>query len=139
MLRTEGLEVNRENLQNYRLKHGNCFLAEEIVRRVKNMKTDKIVLSTMRRSEDYEIPKKAFGEIKMILVEADERIRFERVHSRGRENDPKTIEDFRKQCDRDAQIFDFGRLFAHADFIIENNGTKEELHEKIDDIMKKLG
>lgn len=40
----EGLEITRENLQNLRIKYGNTFLAEEVVKRVKNRKKKKYYL-----------------------------------------------------------------------------------------------
>ena len=35
MLKKEGIEPTRENLQAYRVKHGNTFLAEAIVAKIK--------------------------------------------------------------------------------------------------------
>ncbi len=134
----EGLELTRDNLQNLRLKYGNTFLAEEIVKRVKKSTSDKIVLTPLRRSEDFEIPQKEFGDIIMILVESDDRIRFERISKRGRENDPEDFEEFQRQAKRDADIYDFDKTFSYAKFKITNNGTTEDLKKEVDKVMEKL-
>ena len=138
--RKEGLEVNRDNLQNLRIKYGNTFLAEEVVNRVKKSGHNKIVLTPLRRSEDYEIPKRVFGTaVKLLVIESDQSVRFERLNKRGRENDPKDITEFQRQDTREWQIYDFDKTFSYADFKIINNGNINALHKEVEKVMKKLG
>ena len=139
MMRKEGIKPTRINIQNYRLKHGNTFLAEAIVEKIKKSSHDKIVLTPIRRPEDYEIPKKAFStKIIMIHVVANEKVRFGRLKARGSTRDPKTFADFKGQEKRELEIFNFEKTFKYADYVIENNGTLKELHGKLDKLMKKL-
>ncbi len=138
MCKNEGLELTRDNLQNLRLKYGNTFLAEEVVDRVKKSGKDKILITPLRRSEDYEIPNKELGGIVMILVESDDKIRFERLSKRGRENDPKDFEEFQRQAKRDDDIYDFDKTFSYAKYRIQNNGDIDQLKKQIDKIMEEL-
>ena|SRR3989338_1458588 len=134
--KNEGLELTRDNLQNLRVKYGNTFLAEEAVKRVKASGKKKIILTPMRRSEDFEIPKQEFGDaLKLIVVDAEPKVRFARLNKRGRENDPKDFDEFLRQEKRENEIFNFDRTFSYADFSIENNGSVRELEQKIDKIM----
>ena len=133
----EGLELTRDNLQNLRVKYGNTFLAEEAANRIKKLKDDNIILTPMRRSEDFEIPKKEFGEnVKLIVVEASIKKRFERLSRRGRENDPKDYEEFERQEAREKEIFNFDKTFSYADFKIKNSGSIDDMKKEIDKIMK---
>lgn len=141
ILRSEGIEPTRKNLQEERVKRGMRFLAQEVVKRIKNMAkkgVEKIVITSVRRPEDYEIVKKAFGDYKLIQIFADKEKRFERMKKRGRPGDPKTLEEFEKQENKDKEIFEFEKTFKYADYKIDNNGTKEDLRNKIDELMKRI-
>lgn len=135
--RREGLTVTRDNLQNLRIKYGNTFLAEEVVNRIKNSKDSKIILTPLRRSEDFEMPKREFSnKVKLIVIEADAKIRFGRLKSRGRENDPKDFKEFERQEAREMEIFNFEKTFSYADFKIKNNENIDVMKKEIDMIMK---
>ena len=138
--RKEGLEVTRDNLQALRVKYGNTFLAEDVVKRVKKSSNKNIVLTPMRRSEDFEIPRKEFGKaVKLIVIESSQKERFERLKKRGRENDPKDFKEFQRQEEKENKIFDFDKTFSYADFNVENNSTLDHLHKELDKVMKKIG
>jgi dephospho-CoA kinase len=137
--RKEGLEVTRDNLQNIRVKYGNTFLAEEVVKRMKASKKQKILIEPLRRSEDFEIPKKEFGKnLVFILIDVEQKTRFERLKKRGRENDPKDFKEFQRQEKRESEIYDFDKTFSYADHVVSNNGTPATLKKEIDKVMKKI-
>ena len=139
MLKEKGIKPTRENLQEFRKQHGNTFLAEEITKRIEKGGWKRVVINGVRRSEDYEIPKKKFGEkLKMILIKADKIKRFIRLKRRGSERDPKSIKEFEKQERREYKIYDFNKTFSYADFVVENNSTIEDLKSKIDKIVGEL-
>jgi dephospho-CoA kinase len=77
-------------------------------------------------------------------VTADPNIRYERILSRGSVKDNVTKEQFFTQQKREEEgtgdptksnIFDAIKV---ADFVIENNGSVKELHDKVDDILSQL-
>ena len=139
MLKEKGIEPTRENLQNYRVSHGNAFLANTVVKKIERSNHDKILLTPIRRPEDYEIPKKVFGaNIVMVLVAADEKTRFQRLKKRGSPRDPTTLEEFRRQDKREIEIFNFEKTFTYATHTIENNGTLEDMQKKTDAVMRKI-
>ncbi|NCB45169.1 MAG: hypothetical protein EOM59_21480 [Clostridia bacterium] len=74
----------------------------------------------------------------ILAVDADSKLRYERMKARN-ENEgdsSKTYEDFLKDenAEADRQI---PGVIKTADFLIENNGTLEELHRQIDKIIEK--
>jgi len=137
MLKERGLPPIREEKRKLRRERGNRFLAEEVVKRIQGQHWQKIVLSPIRRPEDYEIPKKAFPELKLLLVQADPRIRFKRVLERERDK-PRNWEDFLQEEKKEEEIFHFTKTFTYADYTITNNSSLQELHKEIDKMMKQL-
>jgi len=75
-----------------------------------------------------------------IAVDADLNIRFERISKRGSEKDQTTFEAFAKHEQEEMKSDDpnknnLAAAIAAADYRIENNGTREELHARIDEVL----
>lgn len=139
-----GLEVNRDNLgmvqREQVQKYGITWFAEEVVRRIKANKWQKVVINGTRRPADAAVPKAAFGkDYILIQVDADPEIRFERMKSRARIGDPKTLEEFLHQEALDKKNFDFETLKKYINYTVTNNGSFEELQAQVDTLLKKAG
>lgn len=83
---------------------------------------------------------KAKGAV-IIGVDAAIPVRYERVVARGSEKDNVTYEHFLAQIEREetgSSHHNIRTVMAAADYVIENNGTKEELHEAIEAIYKEI-
>lgn len=134
------LEENRENLQKIstmlREYWGSDILSKTIYCDVKNDKHDVITVDGVRRFEDVEFLKKIPG-FKLVYIEADLEKRYERLIKRREDADDatKTLEGFKKDLEREAEL-EVKKLKDQADFIIENNGTREELYAQVDKIIK---
>ncbi len=76
---------------------------------------------------------------RFIFIETDLLIRYERVKMRGTKADDrnKTFDDFVRDHERAADR-EVRNLKDEADWVIENNGTLEELRARVDDIMKQV-
>lgn len=80
----------------------------------------------------------------VIGVTADPEVRYDRIKARGSVKDNVTKEEFIEQQKREEEGTDDpnkSNIYAalkQADYIIENNGTLEELHQQIDDVLIKL-
>lgn len=90
-------------------------------------------VETLRRRKDFHL----------IAVDADPKIRFERLKIRARESDPKTYEAFLELEAREAHSPDpttqqLNRTFEMADAVVYNNTTIEELREQVRQVIQTL-
>lgn len=79
----------------------------------------------------------------LLTIDADPKVRFERLVNRNREGDPRTYEAFLELEAREAQTPDpasqqLNRTAQMADAIVYNNGTTEELKEQVRQVVQAL-
>ncbi len=136
-----GVPVTRDVLvglgNELRAEFGPGVLAERIFAKLdpeKNYAVDSIrhpsEVRVFRRRADF----------LLACVRAPERLRFERLRQRGRENDPKTFEDFLALEARESQsgVSSDQQLDAaikSADVIIDNTGPVKMLHDRVKDVL----
>ena len=145
--RKRGIELTRKNLQDLgdemRKKFGLGILSEKLI---ENMEVEKsYVVGNIRNPGEVDVLRKKFGKnFVLVRIEASKEIRFERLMKRRREKDPETFEEFKKVEERDfgKNEKEFGQkhfdVFAMADFVVQNNGSFEELKENIFEFLKKI-
>lgn len=134
------LEKNRENLQKistiFRENFHDNILSEVVFFDAKNDKAEIVAIDGVRRKADIEFFKDIPG-FKLVYVEAEMKTRYERIIQRGEKSDDnsKTFEEFEKDHLREAEkeIRDLKQI---ADFVIDNNGSFQDLYKKIDEIIK---
>ena len=143
-IRRQGKEIDREILievgNRLRGDFGPGILAERIVR---DLEADQnYVIDSIRNPSEVEVLRKRGG-FTLLGIDADPEIRFERSRKRGRENAAGTLEQFlneeRKELDSEdpaqQQLNATGRL---ADLTVANNGSLDELHRRLDQILAPL-
>jgi dephospho-CoA kinase len=134
-----GLKMDDQSVGGFaaeeRKQHGPSIWAERTLAVVKE---DKCIIDGPRSLEEVERFRQAFGQ-KMLLVAvfAPERARFQRLSLRGRTDDPKNVEDFRRR-DRRELGWGIGSTFASADLIIVNDNTIEGFREKAAKVLERL-
>lgn len=140
-LQKRNLEINRTNLQDVgnelRTKFGPSYITQELFKIAKENKKDAIIESIRNPKEAEFI--KANGGI-MLAVTADQKTRFERIKLRGSEKDSVTFEEFQKQEEREMQNTDpnaqnLPRCIEMSDFVVNNDGSIDELYEQIEKII----
>tara|TARA_Y100000310_G_scaffold344866_1_gene460109 strand:+ start:2751 stop:3278 length:528 start_codon:yes stop_codon:yes gene_type:complete len=143
VLREEATKLNiehtRDNLINLgnelRSKHGSNYLAKKTLEKVK----DKAVIDSIRNPEEIN-ELKTNKDFKLLAIDAPIELRFERMKSRSRLGDATTIEKLKEQEQREntetksSQQLD--KCIELADQLIINDGSLEELHNKIKDIIQ---
>lgn len=136
------LGETRENLQKLstllRDNFGQDILSLVIAKEAKNSEDEILVIDGVRRLSDIKFLKDLPG-FKLIYIEADVEKRYKRISVRGENSDDntKTFEQFKKELEQESEIQIKG-LRNNADYIIDNNGSIEELHNRVDEIIREL-
>ncbi|MBI2265504.1 MAG: AAA family ATPase [Armatimonadetes bacterium] len=143
-VRKRGLEPTRDNLiakgRELRAHHGTGYLAERIMER---LEPGQNTVADSFRHEDEVAVFRRLSEFYLIAIQAEPEVRFERVCSRGRENDPRTLEEFQEVERQEgtslrAEGQNLTATEALADHVITNNGTLEELQKSLADLLPRL-
>lgn len=135
------LEESRENLQKistiFRQNFHDDILSEVIANDVKGDPHEVVAIDGVRRLADIAYLTK-LPEFKLVYIEANIEKRYERITKRGENIDDvkKTFEEFRKDHEREAEL-QIKELKNHSDFILDNNGSFEDLYKQIDKIIEK--
>lgn len=137
MLEERGLPPVREEKRKLRLERGNTFVAEEVVKQLRATPREHVVLNSLRRPEDFEVVKEQFPQAKLVVIDADEKVRFERTMKRERDR-PKDWDDFLAFEKIEEEVYHFTRTFTHVDFRVPNNGTLEDLYHQLDEVVNVL-
>ena len=133
----QGKPVTREVLvetgNRLRKEFGSGVLAERVFARLdpeKNYAIDSIrnptEVQVLRRRRDFFL----------VHIQAPQRLRFERLRQRGRENDPKTYDEFLALEAKEASSLDsnnqqLDETISLANTTLENGGPLREFHEKV--------
>lgn len=137
-LRNKGQEITRDNL----IRMGNTMreefspdiLAQKIMKKAKG----KAVIDSIRNPKEVEYLRKQEGFI-LLAIDAPPEIRYERVKKRGREESVLTLQEFiAKEAEEMSTVERSQQLqvcMKMADFTIQNNGTLQELHKKLEKLL----
>lgn len=141
IVRNEGLPATRENLQMITEKcyerFGKTYFVEETIRRIRRANQSRMLITGIRAPTDITTLRENFqSDFVLICVTADKRKRFQRLLARGEPRDPKTWQEFLRQDRAEENIFQITEACSLADYRIDNNGTVEELFQRIDRIIK---
>ena len=138
-----GMENNRDSMvavaNDLREKFGSGYIAEELFNRALSSK-DNAVIESLRTVGEIETLRKK-GNFTLLAVDADPKIRYERVSTRGTSTDNISFERFladeqREMVSIDPNKQNLSECIKKADFVIDNNGSLEELNGKIEKILQ---
>jgi dephospho-CoA kinase len=136
------LEQNRENMAHLSLYLRKAF-GEDIFSKVlladaKGKENDMVVINGVRRSPDI-IHLENEEHFYFIYVETTPEARYARLIQRRQNTDDstKTEAQFEKDALRETEI-QIRDLKERADFVINNDGTLEDLYKQIDEIVGKV-
>ncbi len=135
----DSLENEEVVAKDLRKKFGRDIVAKRIAEKISNLKKDYVCLVGPRNIEELEYLKD-FGEIILLVIEADKKIRFERMKRRGDSRDPKTFEEFewRENKNLELGIDKVLKTKKYPKYVIQNNGTPEELKKHVEKIIRMI-
>ncbi|MDD5464354.1 MAG: AAA family ATPase [Candidatus Moranbacteria bacterium] len=134
------LEQSRDNLQALstmlRKTYGEDIMAKGMYHDAENNENDLVVVDGVRRMSDITYLKE-LPHFKLVYVEADMENRYERIAKRGENPDDakKTFEEFQKAHENESEI-QIRDLKNYASYIVNNDGTYQELYAQVDKIIK---
>ncbi len=142
VIKERGMVVNRDSMiavaNELRATHSPSYLVEVLYNRAQENEGDAIIESLRAVAEVEKI--KELGGI-VIGVDAEPRLRYERSVLRGSAKDNVTYEKWEAQEKEESQNDDPTKqnipgALRRADYILLNNGTLAELHQKIDELLE---
>ncbi|HXK21673.1 MAG TPA: deaminase [Myxococcota bacterium] len=143
-LRARGIEETRERMIEtgtaIRARFGPGGLALRLIDRL--APDLNAVVDSIRHPAEVEVLRQRSKSFRLIWVDAPEAVRLERLRARGRGGDPTSLEDLRRLEARELGSDDPAaqQLLAVrelADFTIENDGSLESLHERVQEVLER--
>ncbi len=135
-----GIPIDRSHIHEFvnemRKERGNGYLAEEMIKKIKG----NAVVSGIRNSEEIRIFREKFGNaFKLIAVQTPIEARYVRAKERGRIGDAISFERFKTEEEKEKAAesgsHEVDNVMALADVIMNNDGSKEDLFQKIDTLV----
>lgn len=138
----QGIENNRANMRNVanelRGKHGNDFLITYYLTKMADEQPANAAVESLRAIAEVKTLKANGGVL--IAVDADQKLRYERIQERKSSSDQITFEEFvehekLEMDDPDPHGMQKAQVIAAADYTVMNNGALEELHAQIEGVL----
>lgn len=139
------LEVNRDNMvktaNNLRARHSPSYIAEQLYEEAVKTGEDCVIESLRTVGEVEALSAK--GGFTLLAVDADQRLRYDRILARGSETDFVSFEVFCENEKREMKSNDPGKqnisaCMKLADHIFENNNSIAELHANLENVLKSI-
>lgn len=119
-----------------------AYFVNTFMERAKNAGQTNVVIESIRTVTEARRIQELGG--KIIAIDAPVDIRYARITERGSTTDHVTFEQFREQEDREYTAKDDSdptqmsvlKVMDIADYVLVNEGSLEEIHEKIEEILK---
>lgn len=136
----EGIEVNKDSIRDFSLRKrkelGNDIVARWTIEKIKSLPKKDILVVGLRSADEAKYFKKS-GSVTIISVVAPKMLRFERLKDRRRDDDPENYTDFENREKKEKQ-FGIASAMEHADYVIRNSSTVEELTTKVEKVIRDI-
>lgn len=139
-----GMPVNRDSMvivaNDLRATYGPAYIIEQLYKQAVQSTKNSIIESLRAVGEVEKLKTKE--NFLFFAIDADPKIRYERVVVRGSETDKISYEEFianeqREMNNTDPTKQNLAKCMEMADHIFTNDGTLEELHQQIEQAIKK--
>jgi dephospho-CoA kinase len=134
-----GLELTSENIGKIMLQlrkeKGQAVVATRCILKIEKAKGSIVFVDGIRSLDEAKEFKKHLPNFILIAIHSSPKTRFRRLFRRKRSDAPKGWETFLKRDLRELSV-GLGNAIAMADYLIVNEGTKEEFKMKINDVLE---
>lgn len=139
-----GMEINRDTFvvvaNDLREKHGPSYITDELYKQAEAAGSNAIIESIRTPGEVESLRKNEH--FLLFAVDADPKIRYERVVNRNSETDHVSYETFieneqREMSSTDPAHQNVGRCMEMADFVFHNDSDFEDLYRQVEEVLSK--
>ena len=142
-IRKQKLPENRDSMfslaNSLRAQHGSSYITDQLF--IQALKTGRncVIESIRTPGEIHSLRNK--GNFTLFAVDASPEIRYQRIKLRQSETDQITFQTFLENEEREMNTADrnkqnLRKCIDEADFILWNNGTRDELIEQVENILR---
>jgi dephospho-CoA kinase len=141
-IHARGLLLDRSSMRDVanelRAKYEPAYVVKSLYEEAERNKEERVVIESVRNIGEAEFLKRK-GAL-LIAVDADQKLRYERVQSRRSATDQVDFETFVEHEEREMHPvgphdMDLRGVMALADVTIQNNGSYESLKEKVENVL----
>ena len=140
-----GLPVNRDTMvevgNDLRSKNSPSYIIEELYKEAQAAGGDSIIESLRTMGEVNALREK--DDFYLLAVDADQKIRYERIVKRKTETDHISFEEFKAQEAREIKSDDptksnLSKCIEVADYKLDNSGDFEEFYQQIEKVINEI-
>lgn len=134
-----GMEINRDTFvavaNDLRTNYGPSYIVDELYKQAEKAGGDAIIESVRTPGEVESLRKNEH--FLLFAVDADPKIRYDRIVNRGSETDHVSFETFieneqREMTSTDPNHQNVGRCMQLADFVFNNDGDFDKLYQQVE-------
>jgi len=133
------LEPTPENLGiimlELREEEGPAAVAKRCIPKIEKARSNIVVVDGVRSLAEVEEFKTHFKDFALIAVNASPKTRFQRLFHRERSDAPRDWQTFVKRDLRELNV-GLGAVIALADYMVVNEGTKEQIRQKAREVLE---
>ena len=144
-VKRRGLAPNRDSLtevaNDLRKKHSPKYVIEQLYYRAQK-EGGNAVIESVRTPGEVEFLRNQPGFF-LFAVDADPKLRYERIKQRGSSTDNVDFETFianekREMDSGDPNKQNLSKCIAQADYVFQNNGTVEDLYKQVEEVLDEI-
>ena len=134
-----GLEPTPDNIGrimlSLRKEEGLGVIAKRCCEKILKAKSETVIVEGIRSLDEVEEFKKSFSNFKIVAIHTSPETRFQRLHNRGRSDDPESRKIFLERDNRELKV-GIGSAIAMADRVIVNEGSFNEFKSEVYKLFK---
>ncbi len=141
-LKKRNLEINRDNFiviaNEIREKNNPSYIIDQLFEKANQIDKNCIIESIRNPGEVLSL--RAKSNFILLAVDAEQKIRYDRIKQRKSETDNISFEEFKKQEEiefnsNDINKQNISKCIQMADYIIKNDTNIDELNKKIEEVL----
>ncbi|MCW3977478.1 MAG: AAA family ATPase [Candidatus Bathyarchaeota archaeon] len=118
-----------------RKEEGPAVVAKRCILKIDEAKGNTVVVDGIRSLHETEEYRRHYQNFILIAIHSSPKVRFQRLFRRKRSDDPKNWKTFVRRDQRELSV-GLGDAIAMADYLIVNEGTREEFKVKIHEVLE---